>query len=43
MTFRVLDNLESSLHYSISKAFVSLGKYRKLTDPVVFKSFEEEC
>ena len=39
----ILGNFEPSLYYSISKALVSLGKYRKLTDPVEFKSFEEEC
>ena len=39
----ILGDFESSLYYSISKALVSLGKYRKLTDRVEFESFEEEC
>ena len=39
----ILGNFEPSLYYSISKALVSLEKYRKLTDPVEFNSFEEEC
>ena len=32
----ILGDFESSLYYSISKALVSLGKYRKLTDQVEF-------